>query len=384
MAIKNKKFANLFNAQAAKEEVKRTKERSKKDGGSGFYRPQNGTSVLRILPPGSEKLMSRGQLGAVVYKHWIDITIDGKQIRGGYVSGIQTNPEIYNWCPIQEALYRIEEVVDKKASNKLRAKPTAYFNAFFRRLRDDDGNDVDVDVPTDRPIIAELKKSAYDNIQESVMNDDIGFFVDPYDGTDFLVTRTGQGLETRYSYAIKTGSWLPAISNPNSSDEENEAAVDAMLEKLPDLEKFTYLRRSDAEKQVVVAKSILEWGSNFGDVDTDLGGDIEELIDRMGSSWKPEREEEDFSKKARGSEPVVKVQTQTKKAEPAPNVEEKVEAPEPSEGEGIPPKIDSSTGSPVCFGDFSKRNGGSTDIDNITDKQCAICDYNIVCAFGVD
>ena len=353
-----KGFHDVFDRKSAKEREKAVRDRQSRRGGNfNFWKPPIGTSVFRILPPGSERLMSRGEMGKLVYKHFL--RWDGKN-QGIHICGMATDPDIYDQCPIDVALEQIESVTPKEMWKKQQSRPRGFWNVLVRRCAGPDNEIIEPEI-AGKVVICDSPSGLYDFVQLGFNNPELGFFIDPYEGADIICTRTGKDLDTKYTYNLKPGKWTPIMETREETDE--------LLAKLTDIDKFTRVTEDQLQKQIDAAKEILSWGRRFGAMDQKLNLSEASLGDLMNAADPPASEN--------GSTTTEAPTTEAPKAEP-----EKREAPaaaeerEPSKGG---PETDEK-GMPVCSAQFHDKNPGSSN-GKAQDPVCKACEFALPCSF---
>lgn len=368
-------FAAMFNLEAAQQQAEDIQRKLDERGGrTAFFSPLKGTSVLRILPPGNESLLRRGLLGKLQYKHFL---YWGGESKGIHLCGRNTDPERYESCPICVAYDKIEGVVPEDQLKRQRAKPRALFNAILRVCMDP-GNAPQEQELFGKIVLLEGPSDLYNYVQTSIMNPQFGLWVDPYNGADLIVTRTGEGLDTRYSCSVKPGNWGPAASSVEETDK--------LLSDLIDLEKWTLLDDARLAKQVVAAELMVQWGRQFGPLSSDLGkgvteGSLASLTQRVAQT--PERRAASAASSPPPPPPPPPKSAPAKVVAPpnlAPSQPTPSAAVVQSPSQSGAPAIDPTTGNPVCYKQFGQRNPGC-DAGNATDPQCAICAFALPCFF---
>lgn len=360
-----KKFDDLFDRTAAKKQAKEIKERQAKRGGFNFWKPLKGTSVFRILPPGSEMMMSRGLMGKLVYKHFL---FWDNTSHGIFTSGVLTDPEVYDYCPIQDALDRIEDAVPAEQFKRVKAKPRAFFNVLLRKALDPNDNPINEEL-WGKILLAETASGLYEFVHTAFNNDQIGFFVHPHEGADIIVVRVGEGIDTKYTYQVQPGKWTPVIGTIEETDK--------LCDKLPDLDRFTLLKEEVRKKQIAAAGEILKWGSRFGEVDESLGSTDANLERLMGFSKGNGNEPGDDAAPSGEDTTTAEKPAEPDKREEKPVEEKPAEAPPPAAAAGQPEM--GKNGLPVCYEKFKDRNPEVTD-NQPTDAQCRTCNFKLPCA----
>jgi hypothetical protein len=374
-------FDDLFDRTASKKQAKEIKENQAKRGTFKFWKPEIGTSVFRILPPGSHKLLSRGLMGKLVWKHFL---YWDKESHGIFTSGALTDPDVYDYCPIQDALDRVQDLVPDDQFKRLKAKPRAFFNILLRKALDENDNPVSED-QWGKVLLCEAPSGLYEFVHTAFNNDQIGFFVHPHEGADVIVIRSGKGIDTNYSYQVQPGKWTPIIGTI--------AETDKLCEKLTDLDKFTVIKEEVRKKQIAAASDILKWAGRFGTVDVGLGS-TDANLDRLISFAEGKGEEASSPPAPVADKPAepdkrdatltlvapptaatpVPVTEPPAPATPVPVTELPALAPAPAGA----PEI-GENGMPVCYSKFKERNPGAENNDP-SDAQCQVCNFKLPCA----
>ena len=151
-------------------------------------------------------------------------------------------------------------------------------------------------------------------------------------------------MRDHYDFSAASGKsvkWGPIL--------DDEKALDALLEKAVDLDKFHLLTTERLQEQKDLARELIAWGKKMapeGELD-DSGTDDTDVKDEPEKPKEEEAEEESKTTKKK-----------SKKGGP---------------------EIDPDTKRPVCYGDWADRNPGLDDDDESTDKMCKVCQYVITC-----
>lgn len=141
-------------------------------GGGGFWKPKEGRSLIRILPPVGDMEFFFQEVG----RHY-----DQKQ----YCPAITTEgAEECPICEINEALYQAGE---KEAAAKFRATRAFWMN-IIDRSNEDAG-----------PQIYTPGVQVFQSIVAFISDPEYGDITDEEDGFDLKIDRKGQGIETKYT-----------------------------------------------------------------------------------------------------------------------------------------------------------------------------------------
>lgn len=328
-----------INTKKAKEHAKKIRESRGSRDGADFFKCKNDTTTkMRIIPSPSEEARSQGKVGKIVYKMFLKWD---NEVHGTHVCGAETDPDKYEVCPISDAINTIQDYAPSEALDEMRPKARAYFNVFVRSEKNNKTGEV---TEVNRLVIMDAPRLFYDWVQTSFIDDDIGIFVDPYDGVDILFKRQGDFFaRDHYNFSVASGKnveWGPILSD--------EKKLEELLSKAVDLDKYYTLTTERLVEQKDLARELIAWGKKMapeGDLD-DLEGSDTDIEDAPDD---PEEEEEKPKKRA------------TKKAKAG------------------GPEIDPDTKRPVCYGDWSDRNPGQEEDEESTDKVCQVCQYVITC-----
>lgn len=163
-----------------------------------------GTSIIRVLPPWDQT----GRVALEVYQHRIEYTDPGSK----YTK--------YNWtcvdrtfgrpCNICQGLKEMRDAgvntEDWEANSR-----QFYINALI--VQDPGyGRSPDALMPGTH-VLMRIPKTVFDWIVTQITNPAIGDITDPQSGIDIMVTRSGSGLDTRYSCTLSPNGRQPIDPN---------------------------------------------------------------------------------------------------------------------------------------------------------------------------
>lgn len=152
--------------------------------GSGkYWQPKEGKNQVRILPPWSEE-------GVWFYKLPLHYGFKDDEDRN------RAYPCLREWkgerCPACDAIAELKKVDGgQKISERLRARSKYYVNLIDRRIGED------------KVFIYGLSGKMLNEILSYEDDEDYGDVVNPKTGYDFVIDRTGSGLQTRYAVRIR-------------------------------------------------------------------------------------------------------------------------------------------------------------------------------------
>lgn len=169
--------------------------------GRNWFRIPNGTSVLRILPPWSEK----GLVALPVYYHNIELKRD-TFTRWNWCCMSKTFGKP---CPICDALEKVRE--SGVSTNEYEAN-TRIFYANAIVMNDPTYKNGEGTKPGTH-VIVKLPYSVYTWIINQITNPMVGDITSIENGIDIFITREGQGLSTRYSCTFSPNGRTPVPSD---------------------------------------------------------------------------------------------------------------------------------------------------------------------------
>lgn len=404
-------FSKMFNKEAAAQQAREISEKQSRRGGPDFFKMnKNGRAVIRVMPPGNIladpvppgvlALMQKGSMGRVVYKHYIKL--DGQNV-GIFTSGILTDPQTYSYCPIAEALDKVSGVVPKDVLSDLKASARCLFNVVLRYHWDHENREVDKDTWGSLQIF-EGPAGFYEWVVQTSNDPLNGLFIDPFQGIDSVITRTGTGGKqgTDYSYGLRGN----VLANPACDTVE---ATEAMIRQLPDLSERSKISEKEMGEQKQAATRILAWARKYGykGDETTAGGvgggaiNLSTLFNNV-----PEKREGGPTVPATPPSPpqtavpvaaapqpgAINIQVQPKPTATGitvqpmalsvatPSVQPTTQTAPVTVG-GVQKPALGPNGQPVCYGQYVARNG-SNDPNAVKDAQCGICDVRLACSFG--
>lgn len=170
--------------------------------GSGkFWKPRDGKNQIRILPPYSEKGLWFFEL-ALHYGF-----TDEEERKRAYPCMKQWKDEP---CPACDAMAIIKKQDGgKKVADKMFPRSKYYVNLIDRRIGED------------KVFIWGISGKMLNEIMSYEDDEDYGNITHPKKGFDFVIEKSGQGLQTKYQIRIKPKS-TPAGDFPDLFDLEEE------------------------------------------------------------------------------------------------------------------------------------------------------------------
>lgn len=158
--------------------------------GIRWYRLGQGTTILRILPPWS----ARGLIALTVYNHRIEYMEPGSRFTK--YSWVCLNRTFGKRCNICEGLNSYHLDTEEYGANER----VFYANALV--IQDPEyGRKSDATAPWTHVLI-KLPKTVHDWVISQITNPAVGDITDVESGIDIMVTKTGSGLDTRYSTTL--------------------------------------------------------------------------------------------------------------------------------------------------------------------------------------
>lgn len=234
---------NMDSLLQEEQENKLKQERRANGGRKKFNRDENiwynlteGSHQLRILPPGygDELFVPNGGFGMVVYDHWNPPGFKGEARDGKFRCPARSFPESGIECPICIAMSKLYDHCDdnnigdaekKRLIGRHGLRGRAYVNAIVR----DSNEQMNVDFKGETVSVPKiwsvgLPMSVYGFIRESAVRKNakgnflIGDFTDIEKGYDVIVSRTGEGLDTKYDVMFDPEGKSPLLDDENLSE----------------------------------------------------------------------------------------------------------------------------------------------------------------------
>ena len=226
------------------DEDKQYKEKEKRrESGKGKFSDENiwyalseGTHQLRVLPPdyGDATYITSGSFAQVVYDHWSIPGYEGEAVKGKFRCPERTFPNKGIVCPVCRAMTKLYAFCDDNDLNaqdrkallgKHGLRGRAYCNVISR-----DSSETKVVEVGNKSItipmvwIVGLPMTVYSVLRENAVRKDkrgnylVGDFTDPEKGFDVIVSRSGEGLDTKYTVMLNPQGRTALI-------EEDDAAI---------------------------------------------------------------------------------------------------------------------------------------------------------------
>lgn len=203
-------------AAVVDERLKKLQERLTKstaNNNQGWWKPKTGSNVIRILPEVGEMEIFYQPVG----RHWLPDADTTKIYCPKFTSEGQHDCPICDWV---DQLYRGGKA-DKELAKNLRVERSFWMNVIDR-------NDEDAG-----PMIYTAPISVLSEVGALVGDPDWGYIMDELAGHDITITRTGEGIDTRYKVNAKP---KPSPLHPD------DAVIDKWMESARDL---SYVMVSD-------------------------------------------------------------------------------------------------------------------------------------------
>ena len=246
-----------LNMNKMREIAKQEAERSSFSG--GFDKLEDGKNVRRILFPKGD-YDDFATSGMVHY----GLGEDGKTM--------VTCPKTFderNKCPIceyVETLQKSSRKSDSKLAESLKAKRRIYVNVLNR---DDDEDD-------EVPKVLSIGQMIYKAVVDAIIDPDYGDVTDYSEGRDVTITKSGKGLNTKYSVLFK----------PKSTVASEDYTKEELDEKMADL-KALFVEKSYEELECLLNGE--EYQEDKEDDDSDdidydelSAGELKELCEDRG------------------------------------------------------------------------------------------------------
>lgn len=249
-----------LNMDKMREIAKQEAERSSFSG--GFDKLEDGKNVRRILFPKGDY----DDFAASGMVHY-GLGEDGKTM--------VTCPKTFderNKCPIceyVEALQKSNRKSDSKLAESLKARRRIYVNVLNRDEDEDD----------ELPKVLSIGQTVYKAVLEALIDPDYGDVTDYSEGRDVTITKSGKGLNTKYSTLFK----------PKSTVASEDYTKEELDEKMADL-KSLFVEKSYEELECILNGEEYEDdeedsdGGDSGDVDYDelSSSELKELCEDRG------------------------------------------------------------------------------------------------------
>ena len=249
-----------LNMDKMREIAKQEAERSSFSG--GFDKLEDGKNVRRILFPKGDY----DDFAASGMVHY-GLGEDGKTM--------VTCPKTFderNKCPIceyVEALQKSSRKSDSKLAESLKARRRIYVNVLNRDEDEDD----------ELPKVLSIGQTVYKAVLEALIDPDYGDVTDYSEGRDVTITKSGKGLNTKYSTLFK----------PKSTVASEDYTKEELDEKMADL-KSLFVEKSYEELECILNGEEYEDdeedgdGGDSGDVDYDelSSSELKELCEDRG------------------------------------------------------------------------------------------------------
>lgn len=202
-----------------KQKEKLTQELTRSSGQSArFWKPEDGTNVIRVMPAWTDQEPYKGQFWREVSQHW-NLSADQK--------GPVICPEPDVSCPVCKFVAELREdkndVKAQELAKELRAKKAFFINivdvndsvynvrdvAEYKKSRPD--QDVPFEAGDPKIQVYACPKTVFDQILDCIMQNDSDI-TDLEKGHDLTLGKSGKGLTTRYTLTPKMKSSASDVS----------------------------------------------------------------------------------------------------------------------------------------------------------------------------
>lgn len=234
MVVK-KKSKTIQKPRWHKSSYERIKEDQEKySGDDRWWKPKAAKSVVRVLPPWSEKADGRYYLrGGLHY----GFSVGGRD-RAFPCLEISDKGK----CPACIVVRAAKENGDHDdLVNRLRVRIKFWVNLIDRKN-------------PEKVLMYGMSKKSWKVLQDAFDDEDYGDPTDPEEGYDLVIGKEGQGIATRYTERLR----------PKSTPLCDEDQVDSLLEQMHDLD-------TEVLEFISAKEMIKHLKANFGDVIGELG-----------------------------------------------------------------------------------------------------------------
>jgi hypothetical protein len=222
-------------------------------GSRGFWAPQTGRNVIRVLPETGDMTFFFQQVGKHV------LSEDGKKYK--YCPAFTSEGE--HECPIcdyVDSLYKAGDKGSKAIADKLRVKKMFWMNVVTRK---DDGS-------TEGPFLYTPGVTVFNEMSSIIGDPDYGDFTDPDNGFDLIITREGEKMNTKYHVKARRNS------SQISADADQQ---EKFIESCKDLSYVMLTDDPDEDKELTKGKAV--WILPYDRLqaefaETDLNGNVDE------------------------------------------------------------------------------------------------------------
>lgn len=208
-------------------------------GDKKFFKPEEGQTVIRILPPVHDMDFFFQSVG----QHWMPDANSTKK-RGVYCPKFTSEGELE--CPVCEIvhdLYRAGDKASKDLAGELRASKQYWMNVIIRG-REDEG-----------PKIYPAGPSVFAGIVAYINDPDYGDITDPYDGHDITIIKEKTGSkpwEVEYQVIARPKQTPVAVLN----GKPDESKIEAWLEDGHNLTWAEATMNPEDDKQILDERAI--------------------------------------------------------------------------------------------------------------------------------
>lgn len=250
-----------------------------------WYNLTEGSHQLRILPPGygDEMYIPNGGFGMVVYDHWNPPGFKGEARDGKFRCPSRSFPESGIDCPVCKAMSKLYDHCDsndigdadkKRMIGKHGLRGRAYVNAIVRDSTEESTVDFKGESVTIPKIWSVgLPMSVYGFIRESAVRKNakgnflIGDFTDVSKGYDVIVTRTGEGLDTKYDVMFDPEGKSPLLDSEDVAEATQSAGHN--FGKM-----FKHPTEEDLQRGKTLADGVISLLARSGDFFDERGSEV--------------------------------------------------------------------------------------------------------------
>jgi hypothetical protein len=205
------------------QKAKLTQELTRGSGQSArFWRPSDGSNVIRVMPGWTEEEPYKGQFWREVAQHW-GVSEDQR----GPILCPEATPHLEGECPICKFVAELKEnkndVKAQELAKEIRAKKAFLINVVdtsdptynaqdvteYKKARPD--SDVPFEAGDPKIQVYACPKTIFDQILNCIMQNDQDI-TDLEKGNDITIDRTGKGMTTRYTVSPKLKSIASDVS----------------------------------------------------------------------------------------------------------------------------------------------------------------------------
>lgn len=193
----------------------------------GFWKPEEGRNIIRILPEVGEMEFFFQEVGR--HFNLPDVEdADKTLVCPDFTTGGEEPCPI---CEVVQQLYSSGSVEDKELASKWRVRKSFWMNVVVRKAGDRGGN------TAEGPYIFTPGVMIFQSIQSLISDPDYGDISDLEQGIDIIIDRNGTGIDTSYKVYPRKGNFHPIHEDADQSSRILNEAVDlsyVLLTENPD------------------------------------------------------------------------------------------------------------------------------------------------------